>query len=129
MPHNTNSETVLRTFKRYIDAFNNCDIDEIERQLNVDVEVEFNGSVASRGRDTILPDYLKDFKIGRKVEIIRGPLLKNNGSTVDVDVTYVTTVPDVEVVQLDVVYTYEVKSMTQVRHIITNVKTLSSEST
>lgn len=128
MPHTTNSEKGLIAFRCYIDAFNNCDLEEIKRQLNVDIEVYFNGTIASQGRDTIIPDYESDFVIGKKVEVTRGPLIQDNGETVDVDVTLVATTPEVEVVQLDVVYTYDVASMTQVRHVITNVKTLSSES-
>jgi len=129
MQHTTKSETALRAFRRYIDAFNNCDLEEIKRQLNVDVEIQFNGTIASQGRDTIIPDYESDFKIGKQVEVTRGPVIQDNGETVDVDVTLVATTPGIEVVQLDVVYKYEVSSMTQVSHIIDNVKTLSSKPT
>ena len=125
MPHTTKSEKVLIAFRRYIDAFNNCDLTEIKRQLNVDVEVQFNGAIATQGRDTILPSYESDFRIGKQVEVTRGPTPQNKGKTVDVDVTLVATTPGVEVVQLDVLYTYDIASMIQVRHIITNVKTLS----
>ncbi|MFO8077517.1 MAG: hypothetical protein R6U21_02590 [Thermoplasmatota archaeon] len=59
----------------------------------------------------------------------RGPILQDKGATVDVIVTLVATTPGVDVVQLDVVYIYDIASMTQVRHIIDNVKTLSSDST
>ena len=128
MQYTNNSEKVNIAFKRYIDAFNNCNLDEIKRQLNVDVEVHFNGAIASQGRDTIIPDYESDFKIGKQVKVTRGPLIQDNGATIDVDVTLVATTPGIEVVQLDVLYTYDVTSMTQVRHIIENVKTLSSES-
>ena len=128
MSHTTKSKTVLLAFRRYIDAFNNCDLKEIQRQLNVNVEVQC-GTIALQGRDTIIPDYKSDFKIGKQVEVTRGPLLQDNGATVDVDVTLVATTPGIEVVQLDVVYTYDVSSMTQVRHIIDNVKTLSNKPT
>ncbi|MFE3845426.1 hypothetical protein ACFL1L_01010 [Thermoplasmatota archaeon] len=115
-------------FRRYIDAFNSCDLTEIQRQLNVDVEVQFNGAIASQGRDTILPSYESDFRIGKRVEVTRGSMLQEKGTTVDVVVTLVATTPGVDVVQLDVVYIYDIASMTQGRHIINNVKTLSSES-
>ncbi len=129
MPHTNKSDTVLMAFKRYIDAFNSCDLAEIQHQLNVDVEVQFNGAIAAQGRDTILPSYESDFRSGKLVEVTRGPILKDKGATVDVIVTLVATTPGVDVVQLDVVYIYDIASMTQVRHIIDNVKTLSSEST
>ncbi|MFE3845688.1 hypothetical protein ACFL1L_02350 [Thermoplasmatota archaeon] len=128
MPHTTKSETVLKAFRRYIDSFNNCDLTEIKRQLNVDIEVQCNGAIASQGRDAIIPYYESDFKIGKRVEVTRGPILQEKGTTVDVVVTLVATTPGVNVVQLDVVYIYDIASMTQVRHIINNVKTLSSES-
>ena len=127
MQHTTNSELVQRAFKCYIDAFNRCDIIEIKRKINVDIEVQCNGSISSQGRDTIIPYYESDFKIGKKVEVIRGPLIQDNGATVDVVVTLVATTPGIEVVQLDVVYRYDVDSMTQLCHIINNVKTLNSE--
>ena len=126
MPNTTKSDTVLMAFRRYIDAFNNCDLSEIQCQLNVDVEVQFNSAIASQGRDTILPFYESDFRIGKRVEVTRGPTLQEKGETVDVVVTLVATTPGVDVVQLDVVYIYDIVSMTQVRHIIDNVKTLSS---
>lgn len=129
MQNTSKLDTVQRAFKRYIDAFNTCDLTEIHRQLNVDIEVQFNGNIASQGRDNILPFYDSDFKIGKKVEVTWGPMLKDNGTTVDVDVTLVATTLGVEVVQLDVVYIYELSSMTQVGHKIDNVKTLSSEPT
>jgi len=129
MPHTSKSDTVLMAFRRYIDAFNNCDLGEIQRQLNVDVEIQFNGVIAAQGRDTIIPDYESDFRIGKQVEVTRGPVIQENGETVDVDVTLVATTPGVDIIQLDVVYIYDIASMTQVRHIIDNVKTLSSEST
>ena len=128
MPNTTKSEIVLKAFRRYIDAFNNCDLAEIKCQLNVDIEVQCNGTIASQGRDAIIPYYESDFQIGKQVEVTRGPLIQDNGETVDVVVTLVATTPGIEIVQLDVVYTYYTASMTQVRHIISNVKTLSSES-
>ena len=128
MTNTTRLDTVLSTFKRYIDAFNSCDLSEIQRQLNVDIKVKCNGVIASEGRETILPYYKSDFKIGKKVEVTSGPLIHDNGATVDVIVTLIATTPRIEVVQLDVVYIYDVASMTQIRHIIDNVKTLSSES-
>ena len=128
MTHTTKSETVLKAFRRYIDSFNKCDLAEIKRQLNVDIEVQCNGTIASQGRDTIIPYYESDFKIGKQVEVTRGHLIQDNSATVDVVVTLVATTPGIEVVQLDVVYIYDVASMTQVRHIIDNVKTLSSKS-
>ena len=128
MPHTTKSETVLKAFRRYIEAFNNCDLTEIKRQLNVNIEVQCNGAIASQGRDVIIPYYESDFKIGKQVEVTHGPLIQDNCATVDVVVTLVATTPGVDVVQLDVVYIYDIASMTQVRHIINNVKTLSSES-
>ena len=127
MQNTSKLDTVRRAFERYIDAFNTCDLTEIKHQLNADIEVQFNGVIASQGRDTILPYYESDFKIGKKVEVTRGPILKDKGATVDVDVTLVATTPGLEVVKLDVVYSYEIATMTQVRHIIDNVKTLNSQ--
>jgi len=128
MPNINKLDTILKAFNRYIDAFNSYNLAEIQRQLNVDIEVEFNGNVASQGRDTIIPNYESDFKIGKRVEVVNGPTLKDKGAMVEVAVTLIATTPKVEVVQLDVVYIYDIASMTQVRHIIDNVKTLSSKS-
>jgi len=124
--HTAKLNTVLKTFKNYIDAFNNCDLAEIQHQLNTDIEVQCNGAIASQGRDNILPSYESDFKIGKQVEITKGPTLQDKGTMVDVLVTLVATTPGKEVVQLDVVYTYDINSMTQVRHVIDHVKTLRS---
>ncbi len=128
MPHRGKLDAVLSAFKRYIDAFNRFDLVEIQRQLNVDIETQCNGAIASQGRDAIIPYYESDFKIGKQVEVTHGPFLKDNGATVDVAVTLLATTPGIEVVQLDVIYTYEIASLTQVRHIIDNVKTLSGKS-
>lgn len=86
-----------------------------------------NGDIASKGRDTILPSYLEDFENGKQVDITRGPIVSDGREgIVDVDVTLVARVGEEDPIQLDVVYSYNTETMTQVKHVITNVKVLSN---
>lgn len=127
MQQSSKVENIRMAFHRYIEAFNKCDLSEIKRQLNRDVVVEFNGAIAAQGRDSILPSYESDFKSGKKVKVTHGPILEQKDTTIDVKVTLIATTPGEKMVQLDVIYVYDSASMTHIRHIIDNVKTVHSK--
>ncbi|KAG9391718.1 hypothetical protein J8273_6494 [Carpediemonas membranifera] len=115
----------VESLKKYIDAFNNEDIDYIKSQLDENITVFFNGAEAAKGRDTILPSYKTDFENKKKVKIHRGPFLVENGTAADVGLTAIT--PGQPTVTLDCVYTYAEDPMRQIKHSITNVREVKAE--
>jgi len=116
------SENVIKKLFKYIQAFNDEDLGKIAAQLDDEVEVYVEGKLAASGKHTILPSYERDFLEHKRVKVVRPPvvLLKDdhNNDLVQVSVG-LRKQPDM--ITLDVIYTYRVHDMKQVRHHISKI--------
>lgn len=114
------SSRAVAALKEYLAANSAHDLPGVAAHLAEDVEVWMGGACVSRGRDTILPSYTADWDQGNMVTITRPPeavASDDDAGTVVVSVGLQSAGENV--VTLDVLYTYRMADLVQVRHEIT----------
>jgi hypothetical protein len=120
----------MHHMSHYIENFNSGNIDNITSMLDPDVQVFVDGALTATGRDEILSSYVADFAAGKKVSspgpggMVSPRVVECDlaGDTVDIQISLVKTTRSTRTT-LDVVCTYKLTTMTQIKHEISNVVT------
>ena len=120
----------MHHMSHYIESFNSGNIENITSMLDPDVQVFVDGALTATGRDEILPSYVADFAAGKKVSspgpggMVSPRVVECDlaGDTVDIQISLVKTTRSTRTT-LDVVCTYKLTTMTQIKHEISNVVT------
>ena len=104
----------------YIAAFHAADLETVKGSLAEHIQIFDEDKLAGEGRDSILPFYEKDFKVGKQAHMHKPPRV-----VVDVDPSSSESQEgkDQPTISMGMVYTYDAQAMVQVCHNIRNVVT------
>ncbi|KAL3899195.1 MAG: hypothetical protein SGCHY_002221 [Lobulomycetales sp.] len=116
----------LEKFSGYITAFNTQDLPSVSDCLDEDIQVYVDGELASQGKQTILPAYERDFAVQKQVTVVKDPaaIERKSNQACSQGAVEISVGLDNGSVTLDVLYTFRIPDLKQIRHDITNIKTI-----
>jgi hypothetical protein len=67
-------ESCLELHKKYLEGFNNHDIEAVKKYNDEKLETYFMGNLMAGSLADVLPAYISDFEMNEQAKVIKGPV-------------------------------------------------------